>query len=203
MVAMDRNSLCDEVGFDPAQPFLLVTFHPETNVADEVNARFAAQARIALLATPMQVLMTAPCADPGNEAFLQLCEQLGQERAGFRYVPSLGLKRYVAALRHAAAMLGNSSSGIIESATMGLPVVNVGRRQHLRDRAANVLDCAFDAPSMLNAIDQATSAAFVATSRQVRNPYGEGQFVTHALKALAKVKWPLPVDKSWDFARSV
>lgn len=192
-----RDEFCAALGLDPARPFLLVTLHPETNVDDATNARLAEAARQALLATPHQVLITAPCADPGNAPFLALCESLPGLRPDARYVPNLGLRRYVAALHHAAAMVGNSSSGIIEAATAGLPVVNIGARQAGRDRAENVLDCVFDAAEIGRTVDAAIDPDFTARSRRVVNPYGDGTFAAQALSLFDRLSWPLAVDKPW------
>jgi UDP-hydrolysing UDP-N-acetyl-D-glucosamine 2-epimerase len=192
-----RTDFCAALGLDSVRPFLLVTLHPETNVDEGTNARLAEAARQALLAAPYQILITAPCADPGNEPFLALCESLPSLRADARYIPNLGLRRYVAALHHAAAMVGNSSSGIIEAATAGLPVVNIGTRQAGRDRAENVLDCAFNASEICRAIDVATAPDFRARSRRVINPYGDGTFAAQALSLFDRLSWPLAVDKPW------
>lgn len=192
-----RDDFCVPLGLDPNRSFLLVTLHPETNVDATSNAIYAAAARKALLDTPHQVLITAPCSDPGNESFLSLCEELPGLRPDAHYVPNLGLFRYVAALHHASAMVGNSSSGIIEAATAGLPVVNIGARQSGRDRAENVLDCAFDAAEIGRAIDKAVEPGFVAQSRKVVNPYGNGTFAEQALSLFEKMSWPLAVDKPW------
>jgi UDP-N-acetylglucosamine 2-epimerase (non-hydrolysing) len=192
-----RDEFCVALGLDPARSFLLVTLHPETNVDYATNTRLAEAARRALLTTPHQVLITAPCADPGNEPFLALCEALPGQRPDARYVPNLGLRRYVAALHHAAAMVGNSSSGIIEAATAGLPFLNIGSRQAGRDRAENVLDCAFDAVEIGCAIDAAIDPDFTARSRRVVNPYGNGTFVAQAMSLFDRLLWPLAVDKPW------
>jgi UDP-N-acetylglucosamine 2-epimerase (non-hydrolysing) len=192
-----RDAFCEALGLDPGRPFLLVTLHPETNVDDAANARFADAAAQALTEAPQQILITAPCADPGNAPFLALCEDLPRRRADARYVPNLGLRHYVAALHHAAAMVGNSSSGIIEAATAGLPVVNVGRRQAGRDRAENVLDSAFDAEAIGRTIASAVEPGFVARSRLVVNPYGDGTFAIQALSLFDRLSWPLAVDKPW------
>ncbi|MFG6415764.1 UDP-N-acetylglucosamine 2-epimerase [Roseateles sp. DC23W] len=192
-----RDAFCAEVGLDPARPFLLVTLHPETNVDEAANTRFAHAAEQALATAAPQILITAPCADPGNAPFLALCDALPRRREGVRYVPNLGLRRYVAALHHAAAMVGNSSSGIIEAATAGLPVLNIGDRQAGRDRAGNVLDCPFDPAAIADAIDLALSPAFVERSRGVINPYGDGSFTARTLSLFDRLSWPLAVDKPW------
>ncbi|MGA0002115.1 MAG: UDP-N-acetylglucosamine 2-epimerase, partial [Steroidobacteraceae bacterium] len=100
-----RQDFCAALGLDPGRPIVLVTLHPETNVADAENARFAAEAERALMELSQQVLITAPCADPGNQPFLALCESLPARRPGSCFVPNLGLRRYVAALHHAEVML--------------------------------------------------------------------------------------------------
>lgn len=194
---LSREDFCTGLGLDPGRPIVLVTLHPETNVSDAENARFAAEAERALMALSQQVIITAPCADPGNQPFLALCESLPACRPGSFYVPNLGLHRYVAALHHADVMIGNSSSGIIEAATVGTPVVNIGKRQALRDRADNVLDCSFQADDILRAVSAATEPNFVARSRTAVNPYGDGTFVLRALSFFDQVTWPLPVDKPW------
>lgn len=192
-----RDAFCEAHALDPARPFLLVTLHPETNVDESANARFAEAVAHALMTVPQQILITAPCADPGNEPFLALCEALPRQRTDARYVPNLGLHRYVAALHHAAAMVGNSSSGIIEAATAGLPVVNVGQRQAGRDRAGNVLDCPFDAQAIVRTVATAVEPEFRAHSRRVINPYGDGTFTAKALSLFDRLSWPLAVDKPW------
>jgi UDP-hydrolysing UDP-N-acetyl-D-glucosamine 2-epimerase len=196
-VVTPREDFCASLGLDPTRPFLLVTLHPETNVDDATNARLANTAQEALVATAHQVLITAPCADPGNAPFLALCEALPRLRADAYYVPNLGLRRYVAALHHAAAVVGNSSSGIIEAATVGLPVLNIGARQAGRDRAENVMDCAFDAAQIGNAIQKVIDPDFTARSRRVVNPYGDGTFAAQALSLFDRLSWPLAVDKPW------
>ena len=192
-----REEFCTELGLDPTRQFVLVTLHPETNVSVEENANFAAMVADALNVLPQQILITAPCADPGNEPFLALCKNLSLKRDGVIYVPNLGLQRYVSALKHAMLMLGNSSSGIIEAATFGLPVVNIGNRQAMRDRASNVIDCQFNVDSILDSVFAAMKSGFVESCRNVVNPYGDGSFVKNVMNLFEEFSWPLPVYKYW------
>ncbi|MGA8085765.1 MAG: UDP-N-acetylglucosamine 2-epimerase [Terracidiphilus sp.] len=194
---MSREAFCAEVGLEAARSFLLVTIHPETNISKQGNEWFAREAACALFSLPQQILITAPCADPGNEPFLALCKDLPRRRNDCRYIPNLGLRKYVAALHHAVAMLGNSSSGIIEAASAGLPVVNIGERQAMRDRANNVIDCAFDSAAIVQAVAAATDQTFVQQSRTVVNPYGDGKFVEKAIEIFDQLNWPLRVSKPW------
>jgi UDP-hydrolysing UDP-N-acetyl-D-glucosamine 2-epimerase len=193
-----REALFRDLELDPARPLLLATFHPETNVDDAMNAAYAAAAEAVLKKIDVQVLLTAPCADPGHGHFLDLCERAPGLRSDIRYVPSLGVVRFNAALWFATAMLGNSSSGIIESGTTGLPVVNVGRRQAMRERAANVIDCDFECDAMRISLAKAMSPTFrTRIAAGLRNPYGDGRFVDRTIAVLRALDWPLSVDKGW------
>jgi len=197
--ALPRDTFFKSLGLDSKKPLALVTFHPETNVDRYLNEQFAEEARRALINMPHQILITAPCVDPGFEPFVELCESLPISRYGVSFVPNLGLNRYISAMHHAELMVGNSSSGIIEATSLGLPVVNVGDRQALRDRALNVVDAAFDAPSILNAVKEATNEEFVLQCQGLDNPFGDGRFVERAIDIFDNLLWPLAVSKSWIF----
>jgi UDP-hydrolysing UDP-N-acetyl-D-glucosamine 2-epimerase len=194
---LSRKQFCAEVSLDEKRPFLLVTLHPETNVDTATNERLAQIAKQALLEIPQQILITSPCSDPGYEPFLALCEGLQHLRDDVRYFPNLGMRRYVTALNYASAMVGNSSSGIIEAASVGLPVVNIGARQAGRDRAENVLDCDFDTVAIVRTINVAVQLEFRERCSYVVNPYGNGTFSQKAMSLLDSLSWPLVVDKPW------
>lgn len=194
---ISRADFFSNVGLDQSRAFILATFHPETNLGDAENAQLAAEAGRALMSLPHQILITAPCADPGSNHFLAMCEEVSSRRHDIIYVPNLGLRRYIAALHYAEVMLGNSSSGIIEAASVGLPVVNVGQRQAMRDRPGNVLDCSFSADEIVLSTLTACESTFKRHSSCVKNPYGDGNFVKKSLSIFEKLSWPLKVAKPW------
>jgi UDP-N-acetylglucosamine 2-epimerase len=90
-------------------------------------------------------------------------------------VASLGTSEYFRLMAAASAMVGNSSSGIIEAASFELPVVNVGNRQRGRSHGANVLDVPPERDAIAAAIRRAVAPEFRAGLRGLRNPYGDGQ----------------------------
>ncbi len=149
---------------------LLVTFHPETR--DAAPAAEQAEALLkALAASDLPVVFTAPNADAGGREIRRLIEKYVADHAAARLVDNLGTPGYFALMGKAAAMVGNSSSGIIEAASFGLPVVNIGDRQQGRPRAANVIDVPRRADTILAAIRKANSQAFRASLAGLRNPY--------------------------------
>ena len=99
---------------------------------------------------------------------------------------NLGSRTYLSALRSIAAMVGNSSSGIIEAASFGLPVVNIGRRQQGRQSAVNVIHCGYEAADIAASIRKATSIEFRSRLDCLENPYGDGHASARIVSVLKK-----------------
>ena len=126
---MTRQELCASTGFDLMQPFAIVTYHPETSAAAGDPAAQADALCAAMEAVPgVCWLSTGSNADAGGAvctAKMQAFAAAHPQRAGF--INSLGLKRYLSAMQCAALVVGNSSSGVVETPTFGVPTVNIGR----------------------------------------------------------------------------
>jgi len=150
------------------EPTLLATYHPATLGEDDLDALL-----VALEERPEQILWTAPNADAGGQGVRRRLEEHVQRRPRTQLVASLGLRAYATALRHCRAMVGNSSSGLIEAPSFELPVVNLGRRQEGRIRAENVIDCSSE--QIREALQRALSPAFREGLRGLVNPYGDGR----------------------------
>lgn len=173
---MSREELCTSTGFPLMQPFALVTYHPETSAdapdpADQVEALCAAMEAV----PGVFWLITGSNADAGG----QICTQKMQafaaahpDRAGF--IQSLGLRRYLSAMQCAALVAGNSSSGVVETPTFGVPTVNIGQRQAGRLICANVLCCPAETAAIEDALRKALSPAFAETARTAKSPYNGG-----------------------------
>lgn len=165
------DELSAEIGFDCCRPFLLVTFHPATrdpqDAASQADMFFSALAQ-----AKIPVLATAPNADPGGRAARRALEKFATGNPDVMIIDHLGARRYAACMRCAAAMAGNSSSGIIEAASFELPVVNVGSRQEGRIRGNNVLDAPLEPTAIREALSRALNPEFRASLRGLVNPYG-------------------------------
>lgn len=172
---MDPDALSASLGFALRAPYLLATYHPVT-AEDEDPCRSCAAMLGALDAFPdHQVILTYPNADNGGRAIIPLLEAYARTNpARVLAIPSLGFRRYLSVLGGAAAMLGNSSSGLIEAPALHVPTVNIGQRQRGRLAADSVLHCGVAAPEIEAALRHALSDAFAALCRQAVNPYGQG-----------------------------
>jgi len=94
--------------------------------------------------------------------------------------------RYWSLLRCAGLLLGNSSSGIMETASLELPTVNIGERQHGRERAPNVLDAGPERGAILRAVKRAADPSFRDSLRWMQNPYGDGRAAPRIARVLAE-----------------
>lgn len=177
-----------ELGMSCAPPFILATYHPVTiGGADPVAA--ASELFAALDRFPeARVLITKANQDAGGRAInAALDAWAAARRDRVLAVSSLGTLRYLSAVRAAAVVVGNSSSGIIEVPVAGTAVVNIGDRQKGRLRAPAVIDCAEDRDAIAIAIARAMSAEFQTLAERAETPYGRpgaSARIAAALKAV-------------------
>ena len=172
---LDRNALTDSLGFDVTGPFIVVTYHPVTLNKD--GALIALKNLLSVLAKypNLNFIITYPNADTHNQGLIAALEQFKREHCDrVLLVRSLGQLRYLSLLKHCEAVIGNSSSGLIEAPTFFKPTVNIGNRQGGRICGGTVINCDEDAPSIRNALMKALSEDFSEKCLSERNPYGSG-----------------------------
>lgn len=170
-----------EVGLPPAGAFGLVLFHPVVQQADDAYVQTLAL-RHAVQSAGLPVLWLEPNADAGSLGVLKALDE-SPLPAGSRRLQHLPRPLFCAAMRHCAVMLGNSSAGIIEAATFGTPVVNIGQRQQLRERNRNVADV----PALAPDIAQALQSALQRGRWPCENVYGDGRAGARIASWLATV----------------
>lgn len=168
---LDRRELSADIGLDLSSDPILVTFHPPTNSPDERSVSELIEG-IANWSGP--IVFTAPNADPGNQVIRKEIANFALTNPNAILVEDLGPQRYFSLMTIAAAMVGNSSSGIIEAPSFSLPVINVGARQNGRVRGENVVDVPLSAGDISAALRKATSSAFKA-DLDFTNPFGDGK----------------------------
>jgi UDP-hydrolysing UDP-N-acetyl-D-glucosamine 2-epimerase len=169
---LPRPELERRIGLTLDEPPLLVTFHPATLEGD---SKGQVRTLVDALAGAGPVVMTAPNADPGSRDVLDVLRAFAARSRNAVLVESLGHRAYFSLMSLAGAMVGNSSSGIIEAPSFQLPVVNIGTRQAGRERAANVIDVPVEAPAIRHAIARALDPAFRRALAGLVNPYGDGR----------------------------
>jgi len=176
-----REELEARLNLDLSQPTLLVAFHPATirrDTTEEAEALFDALAH-----TDGQIFFVYPNSDAGSRALIERSQAYAEDRVMTRIFVNLDAVTYWSLMPHVDALIGNSSSGIMETASYALPTVNIGIRQQGRERNANVLDVPAESQAILTAITCARSREFRASLIGAINLYGDG----HASERIANV----------------
>jgi UDP-hydrolysing UDP-N-acetyl-D-glucosamine 2-epimerase len=183
-----QSELEDELGLDLSQT-LLITYHPVT-LEDKQSDRYSLSNLLAATAESGHMLLfTYPNADSYNTEIIQSVKEFVATRPNSRFMTNLGHRKYHSVQRYVAAMVGNSSSGIIEAATFRLPVVNIGTRQEGRIRGAHVIDTSGSKDAIARGIATAVSSDFRQSIANIENPYGTGKAaerIVSLLKAMQR-----------------
>ncbi|QJB56575.1 UDP-N-acetylglucosamine 2-epimerase [Pseudodesulfovibrio sp. zrk46] len=167
---MSKSELAESIGFDLSEPYLVATYHPVTlssATLPEFNNFLSVMAE-----TGCRLVFTKANADAEGRFINERIDEFAAENPELRFsTESLGLVRYLSAMKYSAGVVGNSSSGIIEAPSLGVPTVNIGDRQKGRVRAESVIDCGTDADSIRAALERALSPEFSSFAKQIKNPY--------------------------------
>lgn len=180
------EELSAQYGLPPQEAPLLVTYHPVT-LEYEQTEWHVRELLGALQACGVPVVFTAPNADTGGRIIMRLMQEFVEHHPAAWFVANLGTAGYAALMQRSAAMVGNSSSGIIEAPSFKLPVVNIGTRQQGRIRAENVIDVGYRREDILDGIQRAVAPAFRARLRGLSNPYGNGHAADVIVQRLREV----------------
>lgn len=171
------------LGRELPEPFVLVTYHPET-AGDPDPATDVAELLAALNASRAGgILFTGVNADARHNAVASAIQSfVAATPTRAAYIDNMGQRLYWTAMAHSAAVVGNSSSGIIEAPSLAVPTVNVGTRQAGRLRAGSVIDCSPLREEILNALDRAFDRDLALDGQ---TPYGSGETSARIAKSLA------------------
>jgi UDP-hydrolysing UDP-N-acetyl-D-glucosamine 2-epimerase len=188
---------------------LLATYHPTT--LDVVAAEFQVEPMLSALGeSGLPVVFTGTNIDPGAQAVRERISRFVANHTNAIFIESMGTRNYLGAMRCVGAMVGNSSSGILEAASFNLPVINIGERQAGRVRPRNVLDVPNDTRAIAGAIVSALSDENRRSLADIDNPYycgGAGPRIASVMARLPArdvlvrkkfVDLPIAFQPSWD-----
>lgn len=164
------EDICREIGIPNDQKYVVVTFHPVTQEPGEEQHQ--TQELIAAMREKSGYfyLMTKANADAGGQRVNELLEDFSEKVPNAQLVSSLGMVRYLSALKYSEFALGNSSSGIIEAPALGIPTVNIGERQRGRLMADTIVQCEPEKEQILEAMDETA-----VMPHKVSTLYGDGE----------------------------
>lgn len=168
---LEKDALSRELRFTLDGPIAVATIHPET-LNPDITGPMVEQTLKAIRQSGLRAIFTKANADPHGQAVNARLERFCAEHPDrFRLFDNLGQRKYYSLLKYVDVMVGNSSSGLLEAASFGLPVVNIGDRQKSRVRSANVIDAPVSGKAIQDALRKALSPAFKKQAKSVKSPY--------------------------------
>jgi len=185
---LSKKQLSESLGFKLDKPYFLVTFHPVT-LKKSGSAKELANLISAMNHYPnYKVLLSYPNADMDNAQIIKLLNAFYKENKDRVFLfQSLGQLKYLSAMKYCDAVLGNSSSGLIEAPTFGKPTLNIGSRQKGRLFGNTVFNCNSSKKSILEGLDVILSTNFINKCKKEKNPYGVGGASKKIVTKLASV----------------
>ncbi len=177
------------IGIDINSSTLLVTFHPATMDPVPVKERCEALLQALDGFISSHIIFTYPNNDPDGEVIIKMINEYAARYPGrVAVVPSLGRRRYLSALHFVSAVVGNSSSRIVEVPTMRIPTVDIGIRQQGRIAASSVIHCEGEHDQIHQAISFALSPAGKRLALETDNPYAKRDTVTRIVDTLVHIR---------------
>jgi UDP-hydrolysing UDP-N-acetyl-D-glucosamine 2-epimerase len=168
-----KNKLEKKLGLSLNNPTILATLHPVTLEYKEtlvhVDCFFGALKKL-----KVQVVFTYPNADTAGRIIIDKIDKFVSKYDWATVVVNFGQEGYFSMLNYASVMVGNSSSGIIESASFDIPVVNIGDRQRGRIHSFNVIDVEYNQSQIVKTIKKVMNSEFSKKLEGMKNPYGDG-----------------------------
>ena len=189
LALMSLDELADDLHFEYIKgDFSVVTFHPVT--MEDNTARQQLQELIAAMNqySDTAYIVTLANADAGGRLINDIWLRESEKHCNWLVVSSLGVVRYLSAVKYAKMVIGNSSSGVVEAPSMQTPTINIGDRQKGRMMAESVICCEPKCNDIVDAMQKALTDEFQEKARHVKSPFGDGttsdQIVEHILDFL-------------------
>lgn len=184
---MTKKELETSIGFELGESFAVLTYHPVTLEAETAAGQIQELLMALLRFKNMKYIISKANADVGGREINRLLDKFAEEnREQVLVIESLGMKRYLSALKWCRMVIGNSSSGIVEAPSFHIPTVNIGDRQKGRLQAESVINCATDADAIEEAMHKAMGSRMREIAAKAVNPYGQGNTSEQVVSAIKK-----------------
>jgi len=198
-----EEEILELTGIDVHKHTIICTYHPVT-IESEDNVRWQIENLCeALSKFDFQIVFTSPNAEVGSDEIVNMIKRFVDNNPKAYFFDNLGSKLYLSFLKFSKAMVGNSSSGIIEAPSFFIPAVNIGNRQEDRLRAGNVIQTGYSVTEIYKGIKKALyDTEFLIKIEDIINPYGDGnasKYVIEAMKEILKIPKEKLLKKKLDF----
>jgi GDP/UDP-N,N'-diacetylbacillosamine 2-epimerase (hydrolysing) len=179
---ISRHEIIKKFNIDISKPYLLIIQHPVTTESEDSKKQIE-QILMSLKNINIQKLFILPNNDSGAANIIKIIK-----KNNVNHATTLKLREYKTLLVNCKILIGNSSSGIHEAASFGIPVINIGNRQKGRLKPKNVIDVKCNSKSILKKINFILkNKKFKNSLRNLKNPYGDGKSAVKIIQILKKI----------------
>jgi len=193
---VDNVEIKNKFNIDLNKNIFLITFHPSTfeykfSIEEQINSLLKALKEY----KDYQKIFTAPGVEKGSEIITQNIKSFIAKDKNSLFIESLGRKIYLNVLKRSKIVIGNSSSGIVEAPSLGIPTINIGNRQKNRISANSIINCSYSSREIKEAIKKALSNTFQTFCRTVDNPYDPYKDGRNSERIIYAIKKALEIPK--------
>ncbi|SFV02695.1 UDP-N-acetylglucosamine 2-epimerase [Butyrivibrio sp. INlla21] len=171
---MDKLEALESIGLGDCK-YALCTYHPVTMDGGSVDEQIESFIGAIKSFPDIEFIVTKSNADQGGARINELLDEVEKHIDNLHVYTSLGIRRYLSLMKYAEFVLGNSSSGIIETPAFHIPTVNIGDRQRGRLQTDSIINCDADSNEIIGAINAAVTDEYKKTCKKIKNPYGDGK----------------------------
>jgi len=181
------EQLAEKYNLDLSQPLILLVQHSVTTQLDQASTQIR-ETLEAVVEMGYPTVLIYPNSDAGGRRIIEVIKE-HESHSFIKTFKSLPRKEYLSLMKAASVMVGNSSSGIVEAPSFGLPVVNVGMRQEGRERGKNVIDVGHSKQEIIKAVEKALiDGEFLNEVKKRENPYGDGKTSPRIAEVLSRIE---------------
>ncbi|WP_353093817.1 UDP-N-acetylglucosamine 2-epimerase [Tissierella praeacuta] len=184
---LSKEELKEQLKVEVDRDTLLITYHPVTLEIELLPFQIENLIK-ALNKVNKQMIITYPNADNGGDYIIKKLEEFKKINSNVYLFKSLGLLKYLSVMKHCGAVVGNSSSALVEAPYLKIPVVNIGNRQKGRMMAENIISCNNEYEDIIEAINRVLTDEFKEKVKHIRSLYGEGNTSEEIVNVLENIE---------------
>lgn len=169
---MAKSEIMDLIHIEKDKPYAMVTFHPVTLEDNKAKEQIEVLLDVCESNKNIKFIFTKANADSNGRIINHIIDEFAEKNNNIIAFTSLGMVRYLSALKYSAMVIGNSSSGLLEAPSFGIPTINIGDRQKGRIQASSIINCMPVKYDIQKSIELALSEEFLRKSKHTVNPYG-------------------------------